>query len=113
MAKDGTADKLYNGRVWSCSSKIAAVNGNSLEVSPDRIGVITNILAKAKIDYDYIKTEPNQFNQTFIVAEIHFLKIKDWIKLKGSLIYDFFRSLIESLRTENVNNSQLIFNYSI
>lgn len=113
MAKDGTADKLYNGRVWSCSSKIAAVNGNCLEISPEHISEFTNILAKAKIDYDYIKTEPNQFNQTFIVAEIHFLKVKDWLKLKGSLIYDFFRSLIESLRSDKVDNSQLIFTYSI
>lgn len=113
MAKSNEEDKLYNGRVWSCSSKLSAVLNNCLEVSPDMLSKVSNPLFAKSIEYDYISTEPNEFGNSFIVAEIYFLKIKDWIRLKGSIVYDFFKELIYNLRPESNSIQQLQFTYSI
>lgn len=113
MAKNNEKDSLYNGRVWACSSKLSAVLNNCLEVSPDMLRKFTEPLYKKEIEFDYISTPPNEFGNSFIVAEIYFLKIKDWIRLKGSMVYDFFKELIYNLRPESGSNQQLSLQYCV
>lgn len=108
MSKNGEADSLYNGRVWSCSSKISSVMQNCLTVDPDKINEIVKPLMNKKIEYKEITTEPNEFGNCYPVAEMYFLKPKDWILLKGSKIYDFFKELVLFLR----GNKQLQIDFS-
>jgi hypothetical protein len=99
MTKNNEVDNLYNGRVWSCSSKISSVMQQVLVVSPDKINEVLKPLMNKKIDYKEILTEPDQFGNSFLVAECYLLKLQDWILLKGSYLYEIFKELIIFLRS--------------
>ena len=101
MAKSNAADPLFNGRVWSCSLKLSKVINNELIIAPDRIGEILRPLFDKKIEHKLIETEPNAFGNKFAVADLYLLRVKDWLKLEGSFIFDHFRELIWFLRPEN------------
>lgn len=106
MAKSNKKDKLYRGRVWSCSLKISKVLNNELYVTPDKIGSILRVLFEKNIKSKSIETEPDAFGRTFVVAEMYLLSVKDWISLKGSFLYDYFKEIILFLRYENNNYRQ-------
>jgi hypothetical protein len=111
MTKNGEVDNLYNGRVWSCSNKISQVMQNQIEVSPDKINEFIKPLMNKKIDYKEILTDPNQFGNSFHVADLYLISPSDWKYLKGSELYDIFKELIINLRS----NKQTIldFNFSV
>lgn len=108
MSKNGEADNLYNGRVWSCSSKISSVMQNCLTVDPDKINQVLKPLMDKRIEAKQIFTEPNMFGNCFEVAQMFFMKPRDWILLKGSTVYEFFKELVLFLR----NNKQLNIDFS-
>lgn len=99
MSKNGESDNLYNGRVWSCSSKISAVMQNCLEVAPDKINQIVKPLMDRRIEAKQIFTQPNMFGNCYEVAQMYFMKPRDWLILKGSVVYDFFKELVLFLRS--------------
>lgn len=108
MSKNGEADKLYNGRVWSCSSKISTVMQNCLNVVPDKINMVLKPLMNPKIEAKQIFTPPNIFGNVYAVADMYFINPIDWIMLKGSVVYDFFKELVLYLRS----NKQLLMDFS-
>lgn len=108
MTKNNKVDELYNGRVWSASSKISSVMQNNLIIEPDEYREVTKKLWQKGIEYKTIFTEPNKFNVQYPVCEMFFLHGLDWIKLKGSILYDFFKELILYLRS----NKQLSIDFS-
>ncbi len=110
MAKNNQKDMLYNGRVWSCSSKISSVMQNCLIVSPDKIGEVMRPLFNKKIEYKSIMSEPNQFNNSFHVADLYMLKPSDWNLIKGSIVYELFKELITSLRSGKQISMDFNFN---
>jgi hypothetical protein len=109
MAKDGAEDKLYMGRVWSCSSKLSHVMQNSLEVCPDKINEVVKPLMDKRIEAKQIFTQPNIFGNCYEVAQMYFLKPSDWIILKGSKVYDVFKELILYLRSDK----QIIIDFNL
>jgi hypothetical protein len=109
MAKDNKEDLLYNGRVWSCSSKISVVVGNCLNVSPDKIGNVLKPIFQHVIDYIRIETPPDKFGRRFEVAMFYLINPSDWFKLKGSYLYDYFKELVIYLR----NNKQIKIEFNL
>lgn len=112
LCKSNDKDPLYNGRVWSCSSKLSKVNKNALYVTPDKMGEVVKPLMESMIPQIEVKTDPNALGSTFKVADIWLLKTTDWWRLKGSLIFDYFKELVLFLRqkNENTNQYELIYN---
>jgi hypothetical protein len=108
MTKNGEVDNLYNGRVWSCSSKISSVMQNVIEVLPDKINEVLKPLMNNKINYKEILSEPNEFGNCFHLADLYLLELKDWILLKGSFLYNVFKDFILFLR----NSKQLNFDFN-
>jgi len=113
MAKSNEEDKLYNGRVWACSLKISKVLNNEIFISPDKIGRFIRPLFNDKIEHKSIETEPNKFGQKFVVAEMYIMKVKDWISLKGTELYEYFKEIILFLRVENRNYRQSYLSFDI
>lgn len=109
MTKNGEIDNLYSGRVWSCSNKISQVMQNQIEVSPDKINEFIKPLMNKKIDYKEILTEPNQFGNSFHVADLYLINPADWKYLKGSELYDIFKELIINLRSNKQTILELNF----
>jgi hypothetical protein len=109
MTKNGVVDSLYNGRVWSCSNKISQVMQNQIEVSPDKINEFIKPLMNKKIDYKEILTDPNQFGNSFHVADLYLINPADWKYLKGSELYDIFKELIINLRSNKQTILELNF----
>lgn len=99
MTKNGELDNLYNGRVWSCSSKISNVMQNQLVVEPDKIGEVMRPLLNKKIEFVEITTDKNKFGNSYHVADLYLMKPKDWNIVKGSIVYEVFKELILSLRS--------------
>jgi hypothetical protein len=112
MVKSNQKDELWSGRVWSCSLKISKVVQSHVYISPDKIGSILAPLLKSNAKSQTIYTEPNALGTKFEVAQIYFMKIIDWLNLKGSYLYDYFKELILYLRPQNAafRSDQLIFN---
>lgn len=113
MSKNNEIDHFYNGRVWSCSSKLSKVIDNGLYISPDLIGNVLKPLIQSMIPSITIHTEPNEFGRKFKIAEVYLLKTKDWWHLKGGYLFDYFKELIMFLREPNPNSSQVELIYNI
>lgn len=113
MAKNNAKDPLYNGRVWSCSLKLSKVINNELIISPDRIGQIIRPLFDRNIEHKIISTEPNTFGVKYPVADIYLMRVKDWLRIEGTFIFDCFKELIYFLRPSNVNYRQEILQLNI
>ena len=113
MSKQNNSDECYTGRVWSCSVKISEALKTTLVVSVDVVGEITKLLYKKMIKYKPIFTQPDLFGKTFMVAELFFLDVKDWISLQGCELFDLFKETILHLIPPNYvavnNNFQLNF----
>lgn len=111
MTKNNEIDNLYNGRVWSCSSKISNVMQNQLIVAPDKIGSIMKPLFHKRIEFIEIQSEPNKFNNRYHVADLYLIKPSDWSILKGSVVFEVFKELILHLRSSK--QLSIDFNFSL
>lgn len=98
MSKQNEAKAEYTGRVWSCSEKITIALNTRVCVSPNEIGRETKKLFSKNIEYKEIRSKPDLFGQSYHLADLFFLKIKDWIYLQGTQIYNEFKETIEFLR---------------
>lgn len=81
---------------------------NCLQVEPDKINQVVKPLMDKRIEAKQIFTKPNMFGNCYVVAQMYFMKPRDWILLKGSTVYDFFKELVLFLR----NDKQLIIDFS-
>jgi hypothetical protein len=106
MAKSNEEDPMYNGRVWSCSLKISKVVNNELIITPDCIGEVLRPLFNKEIEHKIIETEPNAMGRKFAVADLYLMRVKDWVRIKGTVIYDYFKELILFLRPDNYGYRQ-------
>lgn len=81
---------------------------NCLNVVPDKINMVLKPLMNPKIEAKQIFTPPNIFGNVYAVADMYFINPIDWIMLKGSVVYDFFKELVLYLRS----NKQLLMDFS-
>lgn len=109
MAKNNQENPMFRGRVWGCSLKISKVLANVCYVCPTKIWEATKPIFDADIKTIVIETEPNVFGQKYKVADIYLMKIKDWIKIKGSFLYEVFKEIIIFLREAKPQDVQLRF----
>lgn len=113
MCKSNKENPLWRGRVWSCSSKLSKVINSKLYISPDAIGTFLKPLIKSKAKYKKIETEPNAFGEVFKVADLFLMRTMDWLQMKGSMLYEYFKELIIFLRPGNINYRQTVLEYQI
>jgi hypothetical protein len=109
LTKNNKENPMFRGRVWGCSSKISKVLNNVLYVCPSIIGKITKPLFDADVKNLEVHTKPNMFGRKYKVADIYMMSIADWIKVKGTYLYEVFKELVLYLRSPKDNNLQLHF----
>lgn len=101
MSKDNSPIEQFRGRVWGCSHKISRVLDNKVLVSPDVIGQTLRPIFDNDIREIYIETEPNIFGKVYTLATVFLFEAKDWVKIKGSYLYNLFKEIILFLRNDN------------
>ncbi len=111
MTKNNKENPMFSGRVWGCSSKISKVLNNVLYVCPSIIGKVTKPVFDTNVKTIEVHTSPNLFGRTYKVADIYLMTIIDWVKMKGSYLYEVFKELILFLRPES--DGQLDLNFEI
>ena len=107
MSKNNKENPMFSGRVWGCSSKISKVLNNTTYISPDIIGKVMKPIIASKAKLIEVSTEPNIFGRTYKVADIYLMNVKDWVSIKGSVIYNIFKELILYLRHGDMSNKQV------
>lgn len=81
---------------------------NCLTVDPDKINQVVKPLMDKRIEAKQIFTQPDTFGNCYEVAQMFFMKPRNWLILKGSVIYDFFKELVLFLRS----SKQLLIDFS-
>lgn len=109
LSKNNEENPKFRGRVWGCSRKISRVLDNKTLVSPDLIGQTLRPLFDSDIKEIYIETEPNVFGNTYRVATIFLLNVKDWVKIKGSYLYNLFEQIVTFLRAPSARQTKLAY----
>lgn len=112
MTKNNKENPMFRGRVWGCSMKISKVLNNVTYVCPSVIGEVTKPIFDLGRKMLEVFSNPNVFGNTYKVADIYLLDVVDWVKLKGSFIYEVFKELILFLRKETSRDSQLCLEFS-
>lgn len=111
MSKQNEVDNLYTGRVWACCEKISKALKSQVLVTPDVIGKETRKLFNNRIEWKAIMSNPPEFGVPFCLADVFFLKAKDWILLQGTQIFNEFQEMIMYLRPhKNQLTNQFVLN---
>lgn len=111
MSKQNEVDVNYSGRVWACCEKISKALKSQVLVTPDVIGRETRKLFNNRIEWKAIMSNPPEFGTPFCLADVFFLKAKDWILLQGTQIFNEFQEMIMYLRpNENQLKTQFVIN---
>jgi len=98
MTKQNKKDESYTGRVWACSEKVSKALATTLHISPDKIARETKKLYDKRIEWKEILSKPDWMGYSYHLADVFFLKIRDWIYLQGTEVYNEFKETIEYLR---------------
>lgn len=111
MTKSNKKNPMFSGRVWGCSMKISKVLNSRTYVSPDVMHKVTRPLFDNVIKSIEVFTEPNVFGNKWKVADIFLMDVREWIKLKGSFLYDVFQELVLFLRVATGRDAQLVLEF--
>ncbi len=110
MTKNNKENPMFNGRVWGCSMKISKVLNNVIYVCPTEVYKVTKPIFQNAIKCLEVFTNPNVFGNSYKVADVYLMELRDWLILQGSYLGDLFKELILFLRLETNREEQLCLN---
>lgn len=101
MSKENKENEEFTGRVWSCSVKISKALNNTITIDIDQITLENRKLFNSSIEWKSIFTKDAFGNDQWHLGDMFFMKARDWIKLKGTQIFECFKQTVIFLRSNN------------